>query len=189
MTSLFLGHLRNGIPADEKVVRNTAETVNHDEPPAMADDAPEMGEVETDSNPTHGMQPRQLASKWTDRMRSVPEWIGNVSNGTAHNAIINEQVSSAGFAPSKEARGEWGHGTIPYAEGIEPVGDLRDGGKYGNEYFAALKRPIQDTADNNALTPVSGNSDTNSNVAATGKVYARQAAMSAVYSAFWNDGQ
>jgi hypothetical protein len=191
MASIMFGTLSTiGVPADEKVVRNTATPVDVDAPPAMQDDMPEMGEVETDPNPNLGMSPRQMASKWFDRIRSRPGWIPQVSDGTNHNAIINEQVSSSGFAASKEAAGEWGHGTMPHAVGIEPVGDLRDGGKMGNEYFTAHKPEIQQTTDpaEGVQPPSNYDQGTTGRVAATGKTEARKAAMAGMYQTYWNGG-
>jgi hypothetical protein len=190
MTSLFFGTLiGSGVPADEKVVRSTATPVDKDAPAAMQNDMPEMSEVETDKNPALGMVNRQLASKWIDRERSTPAWMGIVASGTDANGIINEQVSTSGYSASQEAVGNWGHGTMPAAIGIEPVGDLRDGGKMGNEYFVANDRNVQDTSDNTMMTPVNTyDRATIGKVAAEGKVNARKAAIAAQYDAFWNGG-
>lgn len=191
MTSLFFGTLvGTGVPADEKVVRNTATPVDIDAPPAMQEDMPEMGEVETDGNPNLGMVNRQLSSKWIDRKRSTPSWLSKVAGGTDNNAIINEQVSSSGYSASQEAQGNWGHGTMPAAIGIEPVGDLRDGGKMGNEYFVRNDRKIQDTSDNTMMTPANGiDRNTIGRVAGAGKDNARKASAAAMYDTFWNGGQ
>lgn len=191
MTSLFFGQLSTiGVPADEKVVRTTATPVDVNAAPAMQDDMPEMSEVETDPNPSLGMVNRQLASKFIDRERSTPAWIPEVTNGYQHNAIIDQQVSSSGFAASKEAQGQWGHGTIPAAIGIEPVGDLREGGKMGNEYFKTHEKDIQETADNTMMTSATGiDRNLNGKVTAAGKENARKAAVAGLYNTYWNDGQ
>lgn len=190
MTSLFFGQLNTiGVPADEKVVRTTATPVDVNKPAAMQNDMPEMSEVETDTDPTLGMVGRQRGSKWIDRFRSRPDWIPEVTGGTAHNAIINEQVSSSGFAASREAAGDWGHGTMPAAIGIEAVGDLRDGGKMGNEYFVVNEKDIQETMTDSMTLPPGHDQQTVTRVDATGKVASRQAAMSAAYNTFWNGGQ
>lgn len=191
MTSLFFGTLiGSGVPADEAVVRATAVPVDKDAPAAMQTDMPEMSEVETDKNPALGMVNRQLASKWIDRERGVPSWIGKVADGTNSNSIINEQVSTSGYSASQEAAGKWGHGTMPAAIGIEPVGDLRDGGKMGNEYFIANDRDIQETADKTMMSPaINYDQGTTGRVAAEGKVNARKAAIAAQYDTFWNGGK
>ncbi len=191
MTSLFFGQLSSsGVPADEKVVRSTATPVEVNAPAAMMDDMPEMSEVETDSNPNLGMVNRQLASKVIDRQKSTPSWIPEVDGGYEHNAIVDRQVSSSGFSAAREARGEWGHGTVPAFIGIEPVGDLREGGKMGNEYFKAEDKPIQETADNTMMNPAN-DPDRNSigKVSAQGKVNARKAATAGLYNTYWNGGK
>lgn len=190
MTSLMFGHLvSTGVPADEKVVRATAVPFDINAPAAMQEDAPEMGEVETDGNPNLGLVNRQKASKWIDREKSVPSWIPEVNAQTEHNAIVDRQVSTAGTAAARESVGTWGHGTIPAAIGIEPVGDLRDGGKFGNEYFKRNDRPIQDTADQTMTAPPKDyDRSTVGRVAGEGKRNARDAAMAAAYNAWWNGG-
>jgi hypothetical protein len=189
MASIMFGTLSTtGVPADEKVVRSTATPVDHNAPAAMQTDMPQMSEVETDHNPNLGMVNRQLASRWFERIRSRPEWKQRVDDGYEHNAIIDRQVSSSGTAAAKEATGEWGHGTIPHAIGIEPVGDLTDGGKMGNEYFKTNERDIQETAGMEMQPPTNYDQGVTGRVSATGKTSARQAAMAGMYNAFWNGG-
>lgn len=189
MTSLFFGQLSSiGVPADEAVVRSTATPVEVDAPPAMQNDMPEMSEVETDHNPNLGMVNRQLASKWIDRFRSRPFWQPQVDHQVEHNLVIDQQVSTSGYAASQEAAGNWGHGTMPAAIGIEPVGDLRDGGKMGNEYFKANERDIQDTAGEVMSVPPGYDHSIQGRVSAQGKVNARTAAMSGMYNTYWNGG-
>lgn len=189
MTSLFMGHLvTDGVPADEKVVRNTATPVNPSAPPAMQEDMPEMSEVETDPNPDLGMATRQLASRWFEGRKGVTaEVIGEVSDGTAHNAIINGQVSSSGTAAAREASGTSAR-NLSYAIGIEPVGDLRDGGKMGNQYFERNPRNIQDGMRSEMSTPPGYDTSNRGEVLASGKSNARTASRSA-YDVFWNGGK
>lgn len=191
MPSLFFGQLSSiGVPADEIVVRSTATPVELNAPPAMQQDMPEMSEVETDHNPNLGMVNRQLSSKYIDRERSTPSWIPEVNASSEHNAIIDRQVSTSGFAASKEARGDWGHGTIPAVIGIEPVGDLREGGKMGNEYFTVNDKDIQPTADPTMMSPAVGiDRAVTGRVAAEGKVNARKAAVAGMYDTYWNEGK
>jgi hypothetical protein len=190
MTSLFFGTLvGTGVPADEAVVRSTATPVDKDAPAAMQVDMPEMSEVETDKNPNLGMVNRQLGSKWIDRTRGIPSWLGKVADGTNNNSIVNEQVSTSGYSASQEAAGNWGHGTMPAAIGIEPVGDLREGGKMGNEYFVTVDRPVQETSDNTMMSPPTNyDQGITGRVAVLGKANARAAAAAAQYNAFWNGG-
>lgn len=189
MTSLFMGSLVNtGVPADEAVIRSTATPVDINAPAAMQDDMPEMEEVETDPNPNLGMVNRQLASKWHEPESSVPDWIPNVDASNQHNDIVNRQVSSSGFSAGQEAAGNWGHGTMGYAVGIEPVGDLREGGKMGNEYFKVNERPIQETAGNEMSVPPGYDHSALRSLSQTGKNNARDAATSA-YDDYWNGGK
>lgn len=191
MTSLFFGQLnKTGVPADEAVVRSTTAVVQMDAPPAMQTDMPTMQEVETDPNPLLGMSTRQMASKWIEPEQYVPEiQLEQMARADEHNAIIDRQVSSAGTAAARESSGQWGHGTAPAAIGIEPVGDLRDGGKFGNEYFTRVDRGIQATAGS-YMTPAAGSADQNTkgSVAALGKDNARKAASAALYNTYWNGG-
>jgi hypothetical protein len=189
MTSLYFGLLRDGVPADEKVVRSTTAPYEPDAPAAVQDSMPDQQEVTADPNPDLGMVGRQLASHWVSSEKSTPAWIPESNAQTEHNAIVDRQVASSGTAAAREASGVWGHGTMAYAVGIAPVGDLTDGGKMGNEYFVRTPRDIQETADDTMMTvPPGYDQSTKGRVAALGKADARVAAVSAQYDAFWNGG-
>jgi len=110
-----------------------------------------------------------------------------VDNQTAHNLLIDRQVSSSGTAAAREASGQFGHGTASYAIGIEPTGDLREGGKLGNDYFSAGKPDIQNGAGSYMTTPPGYDLMTSDMVAQTGKDAARQAGNP--YDAWWKGGQ
>jgi hypothetical protein len=187
--NLAFGVLREGVPADEKVVRNTATPVDDNTPAAMQTDMPEMGEVETDHNPNLGMVNRQLASKWIPSVKFSPFWKPNVDDQAQHNLIIDRQVSSSGTAAAREAAGEFGRGTAAYAIGIEPVGDLQQGHKMGNEYFKANDPGIQSTMGDAMSTPPGTDQSTKGAVAGMGKVYARIAATAGLYDTMWNEGK
>lgn len=190
MTSLFFGVLRDGTPADEKVVRATAVPYDVDKPAAMQDSMPDRGEVANDPDPNLGMVDRQKGSLWIQGIRNAPFWRKNVDSSMQHNLIVDQQVSTAGTAASREAQGEWGHPSASYAVGIEPVGDLTDGGKMGNEYFKAVDKEIQETADPTMMSvPPGYDQSVKGRVAAEGKVEARKAATAALYNAYWNSGQ
>jgi hypothetical protein len=187
VTSLFMGFISNaGVPADEKVVRNTATPVVPDKPAAMQDDMPMMGEYDTDSDPNLGMDPRQLASKWSEGQRSTPAWIPEVAETTQSTTIINEQVSTSGTAASREQAGVTNK-NLSYAVGIEPVGDLREGGKMGNDYFVRNEREVQATMDASMTMPMGYDQRTTMLVENQGKTNARDA-QAAAYNAFWNGG-
>src|ERR1700761_1092667 len=123
MTSLFMGQLwTTGVPADEATVRATAEPYYADKPAAMATDMPVQGEVETDKDPHLGMVNRQVASTWHQQEKYPPFWQGRVDSQDDHNRIVDQQVSTSGTAAAREASGQFGHGTMGYAVGIEPTG-------------------------------------------------------------------
>lgn len=189
MTSLYFGVLREGVPADEKVVRSTATPYDKDAPAAVADSMPDRGESFNDTNPALGMVGRQLASMWVQGSKYVPFWKGQVDESFEHNAIVDRQVSTSGTAAQREAAGEFGHGSASYAVGIEPVSDLTDGGAFGNEYFKTNDRDIQETSDNTMMSvPPGYDQSVKGRVAAEGKVAARQSAMAGMYNSFWNGG-
>lgn len=184
MTSLLYGAVgAYPVPADENVVRMTTSPVTPDAPAAMAEDAPEMGEVETDPNPSLGMATRQLASTWHEPKKYAPAWADNAT--ARHDAIVNERWASSGTAAQREANGEFGHGTIAYAEGIEPVGDLRDGGKMGNEYFVTDPKNIQRDAINYMTVPPGSDADTTASLAGAAATASRNAATASAYRSMW----
>lgn len=186
MTSLLYGSVsQSGVPADENVVRMTTAPVTPDAPAAMADNAPDPNEVATDPNPLLGMATRQLASTWHEGEQYSPSWKGQVDDADNHNAIVDRRISSSGTAAAREAAGVFGHGTLKYAEGIESVGDLREGGSFGNEYFKTVAKDIQsNTGDYMTATP-GADQDTTSRVAAESKVASRQASTAAAYRSMW----
>lgn len=190
MTSLLFGVMGNhGIPVDEKVVRSTALPVQKDAPAAMESDSPQWNEpAETDQNPNLGMNPRTVASHWIEGQQSAPWWEAAVNSQFEHNAITDSRISSSGTAAAREASGQFGHGSLSYAVGIEPVGDLREGGKMGNEYFSAGKPDIQEDAGNYMSVPPGYDHMSAGKAAAAGKSAAREAAASA-YDAWWNEGK
>jgi hypothetical protein len=189
MPSLFMGFVNwGGVPNDEKAVRNTATPYAMDKPAAMMDDMPTMQEFESDPDPSLGLAPRQLASKWHEGERGIPSWMPRVAAVTESTRMINSQVSTSGTAAQREAAGETNK-NLSYAVGIEPVGDLREGGKMGNDYFVRNQRVVQDGSDNTMMsTPPGFDQSTKGLVAARGKQAARDAAMADMYNAFWNGG-
>jgi hypothetical protein len=189
MSSLFLGQLSTtGVPADEKTVRSTTAPYYRDAPAAMAEDMPEMQELETDSNPDLGLAPRQMASKWVDGNHVVTQ-DATVAMQNESNQVIARQVSTSGTAADRELAGET-HRTLSYAVGIEPVFDLADPNhKMGNTYFMRTDRDIQSTAGNYMSVPPGQDHAIEGNIAAYGKTAARDAAQSALYNSWWNGGQ
>jgi hypothetical protein len=190
MTSLMFGQLSSiGVPADEEVVRSTATPVDINAPAAMQEDMPEPEEVETDHNPNLGMVNRQLASKWFASIRTRPIHQGEVDNNHLHNDIVDSKISTSGTAAAREASGEWGHGTMAYAVGIEPVNDLVDGHKMGNEYFVRHDRPVQEGMGSYMSNAKGPDSNTVGSVAAAGKANSRAAAQASMYDIWWGGGK
>jgi hypothetical protein len=189
MTSLFMGSVvTSGVPADEKVIRNTATPYVRDAPAAMQEDMPEAQELETDPNPDLGMAPRQMASKWVDGVSAVPQ-IDTVNGQNISNQMINQQVSTSGSAAAREASGQT-HKNLSYAVGIEPVFDLGDPNhKFGNTYFVREERDIQEGAGDYMSAPPGYDHSLQGNISAAGKQRARQASQSSMYDSWWNEGR
>jgi hypothetical protein len=192
MTSIMFGQMQTelGVPADEKVVRNTATPVDVNAPAAEQDDMPEQQELETDPNPTLGMSPRQMASHWIEGSRATPDAPGSYVGQNASNQVTAAQVASSGTAAAREAAGQT-HKNLSYAVGIEPVQDLADPNhKMGNTYFVRNQRNVQQgSGEYMTVPPGMGNPGTIENLSQAGKDAARQAAQSSPYDAFWNGGQ
>jgi hypothetical protein len=189
MTSLFMGTVvTTGVPAEEAVVRNTATPVDVNAAPAMQDDQPVMQEMETDPNPTLGMSPRQMASKWTEGSRAdAPDDI--VAEQNKSNQMINDQVSTSGTAAARELAGQT-HKNLSYAVGIEPTFDLADPNhKMGNTYFVRNQRNVQEGMTDYMSVPPGQDHAIEGNIAAYGKVAARDAATAGLYEAWWNGGK
>lgn len=187
MPSLYYGLVQSGsVPADENAVRRNTAPVIEDAPPAEQEAAPDFNEVTTDGNPNLGLEPRNLASHVVPSEKYRPFWIEDVDGSDAHNSAIDRQVSSSGTAAAREAAGIFGHGTLMVTEGIEPVQDLREGGKFGNEYFTRHDRAIQEGAGQYMSVPPGMEQNTMATVAATGKTAAQKARENAMYAAYLN---
>ena len=187
MTSLLFGALRDSTPpADEAVVRSNTYIVRNDSPAAAAKGAPEWNQQETDPNPDLGMVNRQVASFWHQPEQSVPFNEALVNSADEHNAIVDRQISTSGTAAAREAAGHWGHGTAAFAIGIEPVGDLRDGGALGNDYFLANNPPIQDGAGNYMTPALNADGDTTGGVASYGKAASHDAHAADISASLYN---
>ena len=188
MTNLYFGMLREGVPADEKVVRSTTAPYSSATPPAVMDSMPDQQEVAADPNPDLGLANRQLGSHWVQGEKGTQEWGTRADSAHLHNDLIDRQVASSGTAAAREAAGEWGHGTMSYAVGIAPVSDLVDGARMGNEYFVREPRDIQATSDDSMMSiPPGYETGIKASVLQSGKDSAREAAVSA-YDLMWNGG-
>lgn len=186
MSTLLFGAISSsGVPADEKVVRSNTYVVSPDAPAAEMESAPDFNQpAETDHNPDLGMVNRQLASHVVPTQKYAPSWAGAVNDNHLANDLVNRQISTSGTAAARESAGQFGHGTMMITEGIEPVADLREGGKMTNTYFSAGKPDIQDPAGNYMSVAPGYDSEINSAVSGLGKTAAREARNSSLYDAF-----
>lgn len=183
MSTLFWGQYRESIPTDEKLVRSTTEYVDVNAPAAEADGAPEFNEFEADPNPALGMVTRQVASDWHESEKYAPSW-GDRSNPSDSFAYVNRKVDSDGTAAAREMNGEFGHGTMAYAVGIEPV--IREAGAFGADYFAVDPRLIQETAGNYMLPDAAQDHDAVSATANAAVRNAKDAGAAGQYASWWS---
>lgn len=164
-------------PLEEYVVRPHADVIT-DKTASVETDEVEWNETVTDKDPNLGIENKTLASQWTQGVHTPPVNINTFT--TQHNYEIDSRISGAGYAAAKERSGSRGPGTLSYAVGIEPV--LRDGGAFGNEYFEAGKRNIQDSAGR-YMTPDVNDQPSKTQAIGVGKAAARSAAVSGMYQA------
>lgn len=188
MSTLLMWQSRDGVPvSDENVNRRNTYPVRADAPPAEQKGMPEPQEVETDSNPDLGFVNRQLASDWHEPEQYAPSWAPEVDANHEYNDRIARQVSSSGTAAAREIAGQFGHGTLGHAVGIEPVGDLVDPNtKMGNTYFVRDERDIQETAGSVMSVAPGMDRDTVGAVAGEGKDDARDATQASQYAAWYS---
>lgn len=181
MTNLmwYLG-APQGVSQTKDEVRNTTETVRQDGP-AEQKDAPDWNELETDqTGQVTGPTPsRVLASHTEDKVQSAPFWAGLAT--AEHNEIIDKQVATSGTAAAREMAGAFGHGTMQYAEGIEPV--IRDGAAFGADYFTAHDMGANQSSGE-YMTPVSNDHFAQSLAAYTAERNSREAYQSTLYDGF-----
>lgn len=182
MSTLFWGQYRDAIPTEENVVRRTAEPVDKNAPAAEMEGRPEFNEVETDPNPDLGFVNRQVASDWNASQKYAPGWAGT-ANPTESFAYVNERIDRVGTAAQREMNGEFGHGTMGFAVGIEPV--IREGGQYGADYFAVDPKLIQETAGDYMQPDPSQDHDAVSATASQAVRNAKDAGAAGQYSAWY----
>jgi hypothetical protein len=183
---MFYGVVSNGVvPADEQEVRATTEKVDVDSPPAVMVDAPTTGVVETDSSSQiSGIHNHQLASQWIQGEKFTPSWLGNVDADAVNDDLIDSQVSSSGTAAARESQGVFGHGSMSYAVGIEPVQGLSPGGVFGETYFSADNPNVQSTMGNYMSSPPGYDKEFTAAVSDTAKRQARYAKEATLYAHF-----
>lgn len=173
------------VSADEQEVRATTEKIDVLAPPAVMHDTPVMNNVETDStSQISGIHNHQLASQWVQGEKFTPSWLGVVDTSAVNAEIIDGQVSSSGTAAARESAGIFGHGTMSYAIGIEPVQGLMPGGVFGETYFAVDKVNIQNTAGSYMTQPPGYDKEYTAAVSDQAKRLARYAKESTLYAHF-----
>jgi hypothetical protein len=183
MTSLMFGMVAtSSVPVDEATVRSNTYPVDPNSE-AEQTDAPDLNEVETDPNPTLGLVNRQLYSHVIPTVKYPPFWQQEVDDNHLHTDVIDRQVGSSGTAAAREAAGQFGHGTMMVVEGIEPVQGLTDGGRFGNQYFAAGKPDVQSGMPQSMSIPPGYEHANIGVVADTGKSNARAAQNRSLYAA------
>lgn len=133
MTNAWFLGAAEGVPQHESEVRSTVEPVRDDSQDAESSHAPDWNEFDNDSSgELVGLTPRVAGSDTRDTEKFVPWWSALATQN--HSKQINDQVATSGTAAARENAGQAGHGTMQYAQGIEPV--IRDGAAYGNDYFS-----------------------------------------------------
>lgn len=151
MTSL-LTQFPSSVPVSEEVARSTIEPLTEPDDTAEAPHAPDYNEFINDPTVFPGLAPHVAGSDWVpseDHPNVVADSVSRLFN-----APVDIQVSSAGYAASLEATQHFGRGTMPWAEGIEPV--IREGAEFGEDYFSAGKPAIQQTGGDYMSQPDSG---------------------------------
>lgn len=177
---LFQGHFATGL--EESEAQSTVEPIRTDNSEAEAEAAPEFNMAESDdSGQLIGLSPRVVGSATEYPEKSTPDIPLYSQN---HNEIIDNQVASSGTAAAREAAGQRGHGTMQYAEGIEPLNPAQ---VYGNDYFKVPDPGIQSQAGL-YMTPGDNGNNWPSAVAQAAAVKAsRDAFRSTQYANFFGD--
>jgi len=141
------GSIQSEAPAQtEEQVRSTLDPIRDDAETSEMQTAPDYNEFRSDeSGELTGLARRLVGSDTHPREKYVPWWRRfAVGRGGNLNSITDDQVATSGTAARREERGEQGHGTMQYAIGIEP--EIRDGARYGNDYFVVHPKTIQEGA-------------------------------------------
>lgn len=139
MSSTLIAQYAGSVPADEADTRTTITVVAPDSESAEATHAPDFNTAEHDIDTEGGLTSRAVADYYHPKVKYAPP-VGNAN--TDFTAEVDSTISTKGTAAERELAGQFGHGTMPYAESIEPT--IREGGAFDNIYFAAGKTPVQD---------------------------------------------
>ncbi|HEY6018773.1 MAG TPA: hypothetical protein VIY48_02455 [Candidatus Paceibacterota bacterium] len=139
MASTLFWQERDRVPQDENSVRSTVTTVVPDAPPSVEEERPQFNAFDSDPDTQGGLTTRQMASYRAPSVRT-PHPAESTAN-VDYSAPIDNQISTAGRAPSLEAAGVWGHGSANWQDATEPT--IRPGAQFGADYFAAHARHAQ----------------------------------------------
>lgn len=182
MTNAWFLGAAHSVPQTENEVRSTVEPIRTDGDNAEAHRDPDWNEFSSDnSGELVGLTPRVKGAETTDSEKYTRGDLGLAAQN--HNALIDNQVASSGTAARREEAGLWGHGTMQYAESLDPV--IRPGGAYGNDFFNVMKPPTQDGAGD-FMTVTDTDAWNNAVAQTSANAASRRAYQSSVYSAFLN---
>lgn len=180
MTSAWFVGATGPVPQNENEARATLEPIRTSTATVEEPDSPDWNEFESDDSPELvGLSPRLKGPDTIPSEQSAPFWskLADVN----HNVIIDQQVSSSGTAAQRETAGEFGHGSMQYADSIEPV--VREGGAFGNTYFASHGHEIQ-SESGNYMQPVNSDNWGRGVVSAEAQAGARAAQRSTLFDDF-----
>jgi hypothetical protein len=173
------------VPVDEEIVRRTAVPVSDEMPPAELPSVPDWNQIDTDPNPDLGMVNRALASHIIPSEKYSPFWKALADDNHNYSDRIDSTIGTVGLAPSREAAGQFGHGTMQIQIAIDPVQDLSGAGGMTNEYFVREPRPIQETMPASMQPPPGMDYTTPGLVGQNAKTAGQTAAESAMYPLFY----
>lgn len=180
MTAAWFLGAAGAVPQDESVARSTVEPIRRDSETAEMQHAPEYNELDTDeSGELTGLAKREVGSDTRDSEQSAPFWAALAT--ADHNTIVDSQVATSGTAAKRENAGQFGHGTMQYALGIEPV--IREGARFGNDYFTSNEADIQDGAGS-YMTPPDQDNWLSAVAAANAEKSSREAFRATQYARF-----
>lgn len=131
--------LHRGSDAELDAARDTDVAVVPDEPEAMEDAPPEFGApAEVDPRVRLGLATRSTASF------VVPTEKYAWGIPTEQGQVAGDAIPDAGTASAREKAGDFGHGSMMYAVGIDP--SIGAAPSFGFEYFVVHDRDINENA-------------------------------------------
>lgn len=144
MTNAWFVGATHSVQQSEDDVRSTVEPIRTDNAEAEAQAPPDWNEHESDnSGQLVGLSPRVKGADTRDSVQYSPWWADAAT--AEHNQLIDRQVASSGTAARREMAGEQGHGSMQYADSLDP--QIRPGAAFGNEFFQLDKNVIQEGAE------------------------------------------